>query len=134
MTTHAGATSLGSESQESLQKAAIHMGEVIKRFATLNAAQVDGTCDTSAAVTYALTKIEHHLEKTQTYLGEAIDQVIELGTALLKFDADFGKNERLVFHQAHRVIRPDTHTECGPTSRCFAPRRHDMDRPVRPIV
>ncbi len=128
---HAGATHVGSESQESLQKAAIHLNEAVRRLESMKGG-IQGGCDSAEAYAYAHAKAEHHLRKTETHLAEAIKEVKVIGKAVNGFDTKFAKNAREVYRIAHRVVRGD-HANCGDTGRCFAPRPTDSKQPKRPV-
>jgi hypothetical protein len=77
-----GSAQTGKQGQEALQKAAIHLWEMMQVQEKLNALkqeQVDfpegDVCGSAMAKLYEIYRLKHHLVKTQTYLGETIEVV-----------------------------------------------------------
>lgn len=103
----------GSDAQDYLRKAAIHMWEAAKITEALKTAPGAVDCDTAVARLREIYKIEHHLGKTQKYLGDAVAFVVLLTNNLeAKITASNAIHAR-AFTLIDRIMTSHDHTNCG---------------------
>lgn len=103
----------GAEAQDYLRKAAIHIWEAQKIVDALRTSENAVDCDSAVERLRQIYKVEHHLVKTQKYLGDAIDFVVELTTKLAaKIDAS-NDIHRDAFTLIDQIMRRQDHDGCG---------------------
>lgn len=111
---HREGTKAGKESQESLQKAAEHMQEIIKIEEELkeSGGVEPNDCDALLERLRVFYKIDHHLDKVEAYLGDAVSQIDVLAGALGdKMDRFVPAHDR-IWELTGEIISRRDHSNC----------------------
>jgi uncharacterized membrane protein len=126
---HEDASRSGAESQTSLQKAAVHIYEIMTVLDKIKQGEKANDCASAVARLRDVYKVEHHLSKTQKYLGESIHKTVVLGRALkARIDASKTINQG-VFKLAVEIVGRGDHSECGKV--CYGPKGTASFMPAR---
>lgn len=129
---HADASRAGAEGQSTIQKAAVHLFEIMKIMEALKTSDKANDCKTAVARLREIYKIEHHLAKTQKYLGDSIQKILMLGNELkAKVDASKAANEQ-VYRLALRIVGRTNHGGCGKV--CYGPTNGQSFMPARRLT
>lgn len=129
---HKDAARAGAEGQSTIQKAAVHLFEIMKIMDALKTSEKATDCASAVERAREIYKIEHHLGKTQKYLGDSIAKVLMLGNDLkAKVDASKAANEQ-VFQLALRIVGRTSHGNCGKV--CYGPANGQAFMPARRLT
>ncbi len=111
---HREGTKAGKESQESLQKAAEHMQEIIKIEQQLqeSGGVEPNDCEALLERLRVFYKIDHHLDRVEAYLGEAVDQIDVLAGALGDKMDRFVPAHNRIWELTGEIIGRGDHSNC----------------------
>jgi hypothetical protein len=114
-----GSAQSAKEGQETLQKAAIHLWEIIRvqeKLDELRAKKLDpgdtNVCGFAMEKLYEIYRLKHHLSKTQNYLGESIEMVAKCTKELnLKIERLKEFHNEIVI-DINQFMNAGTHAAC----------------------
>lgn len=114
-----GSAKSAKEGQETLQKAAVHLWEVIRvqeKLDALRAKKLDpadtNVCGFAMEKLYEIYRLKHHLYKTQLYLSEAIEMVEKCSTELNRKIKSLKEWHNEIVIDINQFMRTGNHAAC----------------------